>query len=110
MALCNQSDGNSRASIFFFFLLLYRRADNEALTRLLQTSLFLVAFPILVKSMFFSFRSSLTLSTQTFLCLPCFSFPPDSLEGTDAVDQRFSTGGRRTTGGTPDVAKWYAKK
>src|SRR6218665_209022 len=24
--------------------------------------------------------------------------------------QRFSTGGTRTTGGTPDVAKWYAKK
>jgi len=26
------------------------------------------------------------------------------------VEQRFSTGGTRTTGGTPDVAKWYAKK
>src|SRR6218665_1332816 len=26
------------------------------------------------------------------------------------LDQRFSTGGTRTTGGTPDVAKWYAKK
>src|SRR6218665_2765720 len=24
--------------------------------------------------------------------------------------QRFSTGGTRTTGGTPDVSKWYAKK
>jgi len=24
--------------------------------------------------------------------------------------QQFSTGGTRTTGGTPDVAKWYAKK
>jgi len=26
------------------------------------------------------------------------------------LGQRFSTGGTRTTGGTPDVAKWYAKK
>ena len=26
-----------------------------------------------------------------------------------AMGQRFSTGGTRTTGGTPDVAKWYAK-
>jgi len=26
------------------------------------------------------------------------------------IEQRFSTGGTRTTGGTPDVAKWYAKK
>jgi len=26
------------------------------------------------------------------------------------LDQRFSTGGTRTTGGTPDVPKWYAKK
>jgi len=26
------------------------------------------------------------------------------------LDHRFSTGGTRTTGGTPDVAKWYAKK
>src|SRR6218665_3855803 len=24
------------------------------------------------------------------------------------LDQRFSTSGTRTTGGTPDVAKWYA--
>ena len=28
----------------------------------------------------------------------------------DVVNQRFSTGGTRTTGGTPDGAKWYAKK
>ena len=50
-------------------------ADDEALTRFLQTSLFLVASPILVKSMFFSFRSSLTLSIQVFLCLPLLPFP-----------------------------------
>src|SRR6218665_1964802 len=47
--------------ILFFFSLLHQRADDEALTRLLQTSLFLVASPILVKSMFFLFRSFLTL-------------------------------------------------
>jgi len=40
------------------FSLFHQRADNEALTRLLQTSLFLDASPILVKSIFFSFRSS----------------------------------------------------
>src|SRR6218665_1508094 len=52
------------------FSLFHQRADDEALTRFLQTSLFLVASPILVKSMFLSFRSSLTLSIQVFLCLP----------------------------------------
>src|SRR6218665_292001 len=57
-------------SFFFFFSLFHQRADDEALTRFLQTSLFLVASPILVKSMFLSFRSSLTLSIQVFLCLP----------------------------------------
>src|SRR6218665_4037641 len=35
---------------FFFFSLFHQRADDEALTRFLQTSLFLVASPILVKS------------------------------------------------------------
>src|SRR6218665_2132407 len=60
-------------SFFFFFSLFHQRADDEALTRFLQTSLFLVASPILVKSMFFSFRSSLTLSIQVFLCLPLSS-------------------------------------
>src|SRR6218665_1901098 len=40
----------------FFFSLFHQCADNEALTRLLQTSLFLVASLILVKSMFFSFQ------------------------------------------------------
>src|SRR6218665_3779199 len=59
--------------IFFFFSLFHQRADDEALTRFLQTSLFLVASPILVKSMFLSFRSSLTLSIQVFLCLPLLS-------------------------------------
>src|SRR6218665_746668 len=54
----------------FFFSLFHQRADDEALTRFLQTSLFLVASPILVKSMFLSFRSSLTLSMQVFLCCP----------------------------------------
>src|SRR6218665_3367349 len=49
--------------------------DDEALTRILQTSLFLVASPILVKSMFLSFRCSLTLSIQVFLCLPLLLFP-----------------------------------
>ena len=29
--------------------------------------------------------------------------------GVSDLKQRFSTGGTRTTGGTPDVAKWYAK-
>src|SRR6218665_2921758 len=53
-----------------FFSLFHQRADNEALTRFLQTFLFLVPSPILVKSMFLSFRSSLTLSIQVFLCLP----------------------------------------
>src|SRR6218665_1534973 len=57
---------------FFFFSLFHQRADDEALTRFLQTSLSLVASPILVKSMFLSFRSSLTLPIQVFLC---FSFP-----------------------------------
>src|SRR6218665_1882356 len=61
--------------IFFFFSLFHQRADDEALTRFLQTSLFLVASPILVKSMFLSFRSSLTLSIQVFLCLPLLLFP-----------------------------------
>src|SRR6218665_2967464 len=58
-----------------FFSLFHQRADDEALTRLLQTSLFLVASPILVKSMFFSFRSSLTLSIQVIICLPLLLFP-----------------------------------
>src|SRR6218665_79420 len=49
--------------------------SSRPLTRFLQTSLFLVASPILVKSMFFSFRSSLTLSIQVFLCLPLLLFP-----------------------------------
>jgi len=35
----------------FFFSIFRQHADDEALTRLLQTSLFLVASPILVKSM-----------------------------------------------------------
>src|SRR6218665_2203673 len=65
----------STASNVFFFSLFHQRADDEALTRLLQTSLFLVASPILVKSMFLSFRSSLTLSIQVFLCLPLLLFP-----------------------------------
>src|SRR6218665_3132456 len=62
-------------SFFFFFSLFHQRADDEALTRFLQTSLFLVASPILVKSMFLSFRSSLTLSIQVFLCLSLLLFP-----------------------------------
>ena len=37
---------------FFFVSLFHQRAYDEALTRFLQTSLFLVASPILVKSMF----------------------------------------------------------
>jgi len=53
--------------IWFFFSLFHQHADNEALTRLLQTTMFLVASPILVKLMFFSFRSSLTLSIQIWL-------------------------------------------
>ena len=48
--------------ISFFFSQFHQRADDEALTRLLKTSLFLVASPILVKSICFSFRSSLNLS------------------------------------------------
>src|SRR6218665_3373605 len=55
--------------------LFHQRADDEALTRLLQTSLFLVASPILAKSMFFMFRSSRTLSIQIFLSLPLLLFP-----------------------------------
>jgi len=54
----------------FLFSFFHQQADDEALTRLLQISLFLVASPILVKSMFFFFRSSLTLSIQIFLYLP----------------------------------------
>jgi len=55
-------------TIFFvFFSLFHQRADDEGLTRFLQTSLLLFAAPILVKSMFLSFRSSLTLSIQVFL-------------------------------------------
>src|SRR6218665_218238 len=60
---------------FFFFSLFHQGADNEALTRLLHISLFLVASPILVKTIFFSFRSSVTLSIQVFLCLPLLLFP-----------------------------------
>src|SRR6218665_1116796 len=62
-------------SEIFYFSLFHQRADDEALTRFLQTFLFLVASPILVKSMFLSFRSSLTLSIQVFLCLPLLLFP-----------------------------------
>src|SRR6218665_2249456 len=65
----------SAKSPHFFFSLLHQRADDEALTRLLQTSLFLVVSPILVKSMFFSFRFCLSLPIQIFLCLPLFLFP-----------------------------------
>src|SRR6218665_2259078 len=65
---------NIIAFFFFFFSLFHQRADYEALTRFLQTSLLLVASPILVKSMSFSFRSSLTLSIQVFLCLPLLLF------------------------------------
>src|SRR6218665_566989 len=58
----------------FSFSLFHNRADDEALISILQSSLFLVASPMLVKSMFFSFRSSLALSIPIFLCLLCFSF------------------------------------
>src|SRR6218665_2716454 len=61
--------------LLFFFSLFHQRADDEALTRCLQTSLFLVASPILFKSMFLSFRSSRTLSIQVFLCPPLLLFP-----------------------------------
>src|SRR6218665_1190797 len=63
------------SEIFFYFSLFHQRADDEARSRFLQTFLFLVAPPILVKSMFLSFRSSLTLSIQVFLCLPLLLFP-----------------------------------
>jgi len=53
----------------------WRRGYHEALTRLLQTSLFLVASPILVKLMFFYLRSSQIFSIQIFLCLPLLLFP-----------------------------------
>src|SRR6218665_346615 len=45
--------------------------------RLLQGSyrLLCLCLPILVKSIFFSFRSSLTLSIQIFLCLPLLLLP-----------------------------------
>src|SRR6218665_543594 len=60
----------------FCFSLLHHPADDGALTRFLQTSLFLVASPILVKSMhFFSVRTSLTLSIQVILCFPLLLFP-----------------------------------
>src|SRR6218665_1950168 len=68
-------DKNILCRIKNIFSLFHQRADDEALTRFLQTSVFLVASPILVKSMFFSFRSSLTLSIQVFLCLPLLLFP-----------------------------------
>src|SRR6218665_4152308 len=66
---------NIIAFFFFFFSLFHQRADYEALTRFLQTSLFLVASPILFKSMFFFFRSSLTWSIQVLHCLPLLLFP-----------------------------------
>src|SRR6218665_2521432 len=58
---CGQEEEEVVKNLVFFFSLFHQRADDEALTRFLQTSLFLVASPILVKSMFLSFRSSLTL-------------------------------------------------
>src|SRR6218665_537247 len=53
------------ASIFFFSLF-HQRADDEALTRFLQTSLFLVASPVLVKSMlcFHGIYQQIRLFTQ----------------------------------------------
>src|SRR6218665_2710971 len=58
-----------------FFSLFHQRADDEALTRLRQIFLFLVASPILVKSLFFSVSSSLTLPIQVLLCPPLLLFP-----------------------------------
>src|SRR6218665_3868757 len=69
---CNQT---RRPLPVICFSLHFQRADDEALTRLLQTSPLLVASPILVKSMFFSFRFSLTLSIKIFLCLPLLLLP-----------------------------------
>src|SRR6218665_321889 len=75
----------STASNVFFFSLFHQRADDEALTRLLQTSLFLVASPILVKSIFFLFQvfpdivhpglplsTSASLSPSTYPCKAAF--------------------------------------
>ena len=55
--LCPGSPRLGTCWSFFFFTLLHQQADDEAPTRLRQTSMFLVASPILVKSMCFSFRS-----------------------------------------------------
>src|SRR6218665_2033726 len=71
-----QSLRQNQLSFCFFFSFFQQRADGEALiTRLLPTSLILVASPILVKSTFFTFRSSLTLPIQIFFCLPLHLFP-----------------------------------
>ena len=73
---CRSVTCSTYTRFFFFLSLLHKRADDEVLTRLLHISLFLFASPILAKSMFFSFRSSLTLSIQIFFpCLPLLLFP-----------------------------------
>src|ERR1043165_1402295 len=60
-------------SLFFLFHQLL--SDDEAFTKLLQTSLFLIISPISAKSVPFSLRSSLMLSIQVFLCLPLLCSP-----------------------------------
>lgn len=57
---------------FFFLPLFHQRAGIKASTRLLQTSLHLFTLPILVKTIFFSFRYFLTLSIQ-IIPSPCKS-------------------------------------
>src|SRR6218665_3179797 len=46
------------------------------------------------------------LVQHPFICFLSLSM----IDVVHILDQRFSTGGTRTTSGTPDVAKWYAKK
>src|ERR1043165_4282581 len=58
------------------FLLFHQLlSDDEAFTKLLQTSLFLIVSPISARSVPFSLRSSLMLSILVFLCLPLLHSP-----------------------------------
>ena len=64
-----------RYSEYLFLLFASLSADDEALTRLLQTSLFLIASPIRVKSMFSPSGLPWHYPSRSFLCLTLLLFP-----------------------------------